>query len=96
MAVLGSGLNIKSLIQQIVLELTDDEGDDKAAAIKKTDANLSALEKWYSNKYPPGHVGRQPPLVVILQDFESSAGAALTDLILLLKRYSSFRSFILV
>ena len=94
-AVLGSGLNIKSLIQQIVLELTDDEGDDKAAAIKKTDANLSALEKWYSNKYPPGHVEKQPPLVVILQDFESSAGAALTDLILLLKRYSSL-PFVLI
>ena len=85
-AVLGPGLNIKSLIQQIVLELTDDDGDEKGG-IKKADASLSALDAWYTDKYPLGAEVR-PPLVVILQDFEASAGAALTDLISLLKRYS--------
>ena len=85
-AVLGPGLNIKSLIQQIVLELTDDDGDEKGG-IKKADASLSALDVWYTDKYPLGAEVR-PPLVVILQDFEASAGAALTDLISLLKRYS--------
>ena len=89
-AILGPGLNIKSLVQQIVMELTEEE---EKTIIKKTDASFSALEKWFSEKYSGD--GDQPPLIVILQDFEASAGPALTDLILLMKRYSSL-PFVLI
>ena len=84
-SVLGPGLNIKSLIQGIVLDLTE---DDEAVPIKKADASLAALDKWYCDKHPPSDSETRPPLVVILQDFEASAGSALTDLISLIKRYS--------
>ena len=81
--VLGSGLNLKSLVQQIVVDLS--ESDSGEEGIKKADASFSALEKWYSNQY--SDTDTRNPLVVVLQDFESSAGPALTDLILLMKRY---------
>ena len=84
-SVLGPGLNIKSLIQGIVLDLTE---DDEAVPIKKADASLAALDKWYCDKHPLTDSETRPPLVVILQDFEASAGSALTDLISLIKRYS--------
>ena len=50
-SVLGPGLNIKSLIQGIVLDLTEDD-DDEAVPIKKADASLAALDKWYCDKHP--------------------------------------------
>ena len=80
--VLGSGLNLKSLVQQIVVDLSETETEE---GIKKADASFSALEKWYGSQYSDND--SKNPLVVVLQDFESSAGPALTDLILLMKRY---------
>ena len=88
--VLGSGLNIKSLVQQIVLDLS--ESDNPEEGIKKADASFSALEKWYNNQHSATD---RDPLVVILQDFEASAGPALADLILLMKRYQQL-PFVLI
>jgi len=92
-SVIGSGTcsNLKSLVQTIVMELCEDENEEKSF-IKKADASFSSLENWYQEKYKQDSC---PPLVVILQDFEASAGPALTDLILLMKRYSSL-PFVLI
>ena len=90
--VLGSGLTIKSLVQQIVLDISESESGE--GGIKKAEASFSALRKWYNNQYSSEDSNRDP-LVVILQDFETSAGPALTDLILLIKRYQDL-PFVLV
>jgi len=86
-SLLGGGLTLRALVQQIVVDLTSQEDDGiSIQGVKKSEASLTALEKWYNNQYSKEDV--KPPLVVILQDFEGSAGPALQDLIILLRRYS--------
>ena len=81
---LGAGLSLKSLVQQIVVDFSEGDGDSAEEGIKKAEASFSALQRWYNNQHSSTD---REPLVIILQDFESSAGSALTDLILLMKRY---------
>lgn len=90
----GPGLSLRALVTQIVVDLTTQDDDGICIqGVRKTDASLSTLEQWYNNQYPVG--SKRPPLIIILQDFEGSAGPALQDLIILLRRYSSL-PFLLV
>eukprot|EP00090_Calanus_glacialis_P002442 TRINITY_DN11829_c0_g1_i1.p1 TRINITY_DN11829_c0_g1~~TRINITY_DN11829_c0_g1_i1.p1 ORF type:complete len:789 (-),score=311.69 TRINITY_DN11829_c0_g1_i1:504-2840(-) len=93
-SLVGPGLALRALVQQMVVDLTTQEDDGiTIQGVKKTEASLSSLEQWYNNQYPAG--SSRPPLIIILQDFEGSAGPALQDLITLLRRYSGL-PFLLV
>jgi len=93
-SLVGPGLALRALVQQIVVDLTTQEDEGVSMqGIKKTEASMSSLEEWYGNQYPAGR--QRPPLIIILQDFEGSAGPALQDLITLLRRYSGL-PFLLV
>jgi len=93
-SLVGPGLSLRALVQQMVVDLTTQEDDGiTIQGVKKTEASLSTLEQWYNNQYPGG--SSRPPLILILQDFEGSAGPALQDLITLLRRYSGL-PFLLV
>jgi len=96
-SLLGSGLSLRQMVTKMVVDLI---GEDEE--VKKTDASLSFLSDWYNKKSssttpkkgPSPSKKRkmstleQPPLVVIFQDFENCAGAALQDLIVLLSETS--------
>jgi len=93
-SLVGPGLALRALVQHIVVDLSTQEDDGiSIQGIKKTDASMTTLEQWYNNQYPTGT--QRPPLIIILQDFEGSAGPALQDLITLLRRYSGL-PFLLV
>eukprot|EP00092_Neocalanus_flemingeri_P035311 GFUD01038420.1.p1 GENE.GFUD01038420.1~~GFUD01038420.1.p1 ORF type:complete len:566 (-),score=167.74 GFUD01038420.1:720-2417(-) len=93
-SLVGPGLSLRALVQQMVVDLTTQEDDGiTIQGVKKTEASLSTLEQWYNNQYQAGR--SRPPLILILQDFEGSAGPALQDLITLLRRYSGL-PFLLV
>jgi len=93
-SLVGPGLSLRALVQQMVVDLTTQEDDGiTIQGVKKTEASLSTLEQWYNNQYPTG--SSRPPLILILQDFEGSAGPALQDLITLMRRYSGL-PFVLV
>jgi len=93
-SLVGPGLGLRALVQHLVVDLSTQEDDGVSIqGIKKTEASMSALEQWYNNQYSSDT--NRPPLIIILQDFEGSAGPALQDLITLLRRYSSL-PFLLV
>lgn len=84
-SLISPGLTLRSLVTQVVTDLVSG-GDNEEVAIKKCDASLSALSSWYLAEYTDEKY--RPPLIVILQQFEGSAGPALQDLLTLMSRHS--------
>jgi len=79
-SLLGPGLGLKAMVAQVVAELTSDEEE---TMVRRADASITALAAWYQARYPGTH---RPPLVIVLQQFEGSGGAALQDLVHLVSR----------
>merc|ERR1719402_1637254 len=86
------------MVSKLVLDFVNQEDD--VDEVKKNEASISYLTQWYKNQYtgqdqaPVAAKKRKissesnPPLVVIVKDFENCAGPALQDLIVLLSQCS--------
>uniref|UniRef100_A0A0C9RZS3 Origin recognition complex subunit 3 n=1 Tax=Fopius arisanus TaxID=64838 RepID=A0A0C9RZS3_9HYME len=83
--------NMKSLTEETVFQLINKSSEKERPEIRRNQCTFRALEWWYKQKH-----NEDPPLVVIIPDFESFNPIVLRDFILVLSSYSRTIKFILV
>lgn len=78
----------KIVAQLMCLDSTDDDSEDDETDdldIRKSNLVFQTLTAWYTNQYPATikrSARERPPLIIVLEDFESFSASLLRDFIL--------------
>eukprot|EP00049_Salpingoeca_infusionum_P006213 m.103240 g.103240 ORF g.103240 m.103240 type:complete len:868 (-) comp13231_c0_seq9:1206-3809(-) len=90
---------MQGLMKQLIHELFNldkqtDDGQEQVKVGKLANFDFQMLCAWYSERYQ--HSPDQPPIVVVVQDFEAFPSKALSDFVTICSRYKQMLPIVLV